>query len=138
MAQARCILQVDVCMAAVCSPCDPGVSIWGLARRALVMGAARRRWMGARLRAQQTGEGGERMLRREENSVRVTNLSEDSREDDLRVRRLDQLSRTSTRSQNVKMEPARAACQCELEGRSQSALPGAAWQHYCQTWQSSV
>jgi hypothetical protein len=32
------------------------------------------------------GGEGESMRRREENSVRVTNLSEDTREDDLRVR----------------------------------------------------
>ena len=42
------------------------------------------RWMGSRLRAAQTGDG-DSMRRREENSVRVTNLSEDTREDDLRV-----------------------------------------------------
>ena len=41
--------------------------------------------MGSRLRAAVAGEG-DSMRRREENSVRVTNLSEDTREDDLRVR----------------------------------------------------
>ena len=42
--------------------------------------------MGSRLRAAVAGEG-DSMRRREENSVRVTNLSEDTREDDLRVSR---------------------------------------------------
>lgn len=38
------------------------------------------------IRNRMAGGDGESMRRREENSVRVTNLSEDTREDDLRVR----------------------------------------------------
>lgn len=46
------------------------------------------RWVPPSLRNRQAGgDTGDSMRRREENSVRVTNLSEDTREDDLRVRR---------------------------------------------------
>lgn len=54
---------------------------------------------------------GDSMHKREENSVRVTNLSEDTREDDLRVRLLHvSLSLQSLKSTTAAQTPKQAVC----------------------------